>query len=250
MRPLFLLLYLLPVAGHTQSLTGSFIGHAHNDYEHTQPLYQALGYGFESIEVDVFNKGGQLVVGHNPYAVGRKPSLEELYFAPLRQLVKKREGTLWLLVDLKKYNEELMELLHVLCEQYEDILMTRNDSVGTKPVQVILSGNYPRAEVMANEKFRFFFIDGRFPELASYNAKLVPMVSANFTQYCWYRGNGPITRNEAEEILGLVAQAHAKGMKVRFWRTEDNENVWETLKRLGVDVIGVDDLVGFTAYRN
>ncbi|MEL6534353.1 MAG: hypothetical protein AAFQ98_03015 [Bacteroidota bacterium] len=250
MRSLSLFLVLLPTLGFAQSLTGTFIGHAHNDYEHTQPLLQSLGYGFESIEVDIFQKRGELVVGHNPYSLGGKPTLEELYFRPLSNLVKNREGTLWLLVDLKKYHPDMLELLHLLCIRYEDMLMSRTDSVGSRPVQIILSGNYPRAEIMANERYCFFFIDGRFPELDSYDAKLVPMVSASFTEYCWYRGKGPITRNEAEEILSLVEQAHAKGIRVRFWRTADNENVWETLRILGVDVIGVDDLVGFTAYRN
>jgi len=40
--------------------------HAHNDYEHARPLFDALDHGFMSVEVDVFLINNQLLVGHDP----------------------------------------------------------------------------------------------------------------------------------------------------------------------------------------
>ena len=38
--------------------------HAHNDYEHTRPLLDALDHGFTSVESDVWLVNGELLVAH------------------------------------------------------------------------------------------------------------------------------------------------------------------------------------------
>ncbi|HET6325009.1 MAG TPA: hypothetical protein VFG04_09940, partial [Planctomycetaceae bacterium] len=38
--------------------------HAHNDYEHKRPLFDALDQGLCSVEADIFLVDGQLLVGH------------------------------------------------------------------------------------------------------------------------------------------------------------------------------------------
>ncbi|CAN5909544.1 hypothetical protein BH11GEM2_BH11GEM2_29360 [soil metagenome] len=39
--------------------------HAHNDYEHTRPLAEALEHGFTSVEADIWLVDGQLLVAHD-----------------------------------------------------------------------------------------------------------------------------------------------------------------------------------------
>ena len=39
--------------------------HAHNDYEHNRPLYDALDHGFTSVESDVWLVDGELLVAHD-----------------------------------------------------------------------------------------------------------------------------------------------------------------------------------------
>ena len=39
--------------------------HAHNDYEHTRPLQDALDHGFTSVEADVWLVDGELRVVHD-----------------------------------------------------------------------------------------------------------------------------------------------------------------------------------------
>jgi len=57
--------------------------HAHNDYEHTRPLLDALESKFESVEADLWLDGTDLGVSHNgaPF----KGSLKSLYLDPLAE---------------------------------------------------------------------------------------------------------------------------------------------------------------------
>src|ERR1700736_6125439 len=41
--------------------------HAHNDYEHPRPLFDALAHGFCSVEADIYLRSNQLLVGHLPW---------------------------------------------------------------------------------------------------------------------------------------------------------------------------------------
>src|SRR5437660_11055239 len=83
-------------------------GHAHNDYEHTRPLFDALDQGFCSVEADVFLVGDKLLIGHTQVSLRPERTLEALYLDPLRERVKANGGRLykygppaWLLIDVK-----------------------------------------------------------------------------------------------------------------------------------------------------
>src|ERR1035438_1623592 len=66
--------------------------HAHNDYEHKRPLFDALDRGFCSVEADVHLVDGQLLVAHNRFQVKRGATLQALYLDPLSQRVQKNGG--------------------------------------------------------------------------------------------------------------------------------------------------------------
>jgi hypothetical protein len=66
--------------------------HAHNDYLHDHPLFDALDHGFTSVEADVFMVDGTLLVGHDRFALKPERTLESLYLAPLRERVRKNNG--------------------------------------------------------------------------------------------------------------------------------------------------------------
>ena len=58
--------------------------HAHNDYEHNRPLFDALDHGFTSVEADVFLVDGKLLVGHDREALKPERTLDSLYLAACR----------------------------------------------------------------------------------------------------------------------------------------------------------------------
>src|SRR5205807_5564118 len=82
--------------------------HAHNDYEHKRPLFDALDNGFCSVEADVFLVDGELLVAHTRKEVKPERTLEKLYLDPLRKRIKANGGkvypggpTIFLLIDVK-----------------------------------------------------------------------------------------------------------------------------------------------------
>src|SRR6266852_3381345 len=82
--------------------------HAHNDYEHQRPLFDALERGFCSVEADVYLVDGQLQVAHTRQDLKPERTLEKLYLDPLRQRIRANGGSvypggpaIYLLVDVK-----------------------------------------------------------------------------------------------------------------------------------------------------
>jgi hypothetical protein len=73
--------------------------HAHNDYEHDRPLYDALDHRFKSVEADIWLVDGELVVAHDaedvPQAAEQGRTLRSLYLEPLRQRVKQNRGSVY-----------------------------------------------------------------------------------------------------------------------------------------------------------
>src|SRR5215831_8197157 len=69
--------------------------HAHNDYEHKRPLFDALEHGFCSVEADIYLVDGKLLVAHNPWQVKPNLTLQSLYLDPLRERVKKNGGRVY-----------------------------------------------------------------------------------------------------------------------------------------------------------
>src|SRR5689334_20191104 len=62
--------------------------HAHNDYEHPRPLFDALDHRFGSVEADIFLVGDQLLIGHTVDDLDPSRTLESLYLDPLARIVK------------------------------------------------------------------------------------------------------------------------------------------------------------------
>ena len=82
--------------------------HAHNDYWHDRPLWDAFAHGFRSVEVNVFLKDGQLLVGHAPDELRADRTLDSLYLRPLSgrfaepaEAFPADDGPFTLLVDVK-----------------------------------------------------------------------------------------------------------------------------------------------------
>jgi len=69
--------------------------HAHDDYEHKRPLFDALECGFCSVEADVWLVKGQLLVAHVPVQWNTERTLEKLYLDPLRDRAKAGRGKIF-----------------------------------------------------------------------------------------------------------------------------------------------------------
>lgn len=236
--------------------------HAHNDYEHERPLYDALSHGFTSVEADVWLVDGELLVAHDLVDVDPAKTLESLYLDPLEDLTRGRgrsvypgwDGSLQLLIDIKSDGESTYAAVHEALAEHAR-LMTRSvhGKVRTGPVTAVISGNRP-LETMRAQPVRYAFYDGRSGDLGSgLPANLMPLVSDNWTKLFTWQGVGQMPAAERERLHAFVDQAHAAGYRVRFWATPDQpgaarEAVWTELAAAGVDHINTDDLPALDAF--
>jgi len=219
------------------------ISHAHNDYEKPLPLWNALQHDFGSIEIDIARLDSSLIVTHTLDSLYFKPTLEELYFEPLVSYLDTATTSLWLLVDLKRFDYQTLDLLHEIVSKNEHLFLRRSDPEGSKPLQIILSGSMPRREIMNSAKYIYFFIDGRIEHLGQgYATSSMPLISANFSQISTWNGVGEMSETDQQLLRSIVDRVIGENKKLRFWKTVDSEIVWEALIALGVHVIGTDEV--------
>jgi hypothetical protein len=237
--------------------------HAHNDYEHDRPLFDALEHGFTSVEADVWLVDGELRVAHDLEDARPGATLESLYLDPLEDLVHsqpghsvypKWDGSLQLLIDIKSEGEATYAAIEQELAKHRDIMSRyTNGNVKTGPVTAVISGNRPLATMQAQGR-RFSFYDGRSADLTSgMPAGLMPLASDNWTKLFTWQGVGPMPEAERAKLQAHVAEAHANGYRVRFWATPDvpgdaREAVWTELADAGVDHINTDDLAGLQQF--
>src|SRR4051794_6488814 len=128
------LLVLLAVFGRFDQARSSEVvplenAHAHNDYEHARPLFEALNQGFTSVEADVFPVGGDLQVGHDDKSLKPTRTLEGLYLKPLGERVRRNGGHVYsrasrffLLIDIKDKPQETYRILQRVLPRYSEML--------------------------------------------------------------------------------------------------------------------------------
>jgi glycerophosphoryl diester phosphodiesterase len=235
--------------------------HAHNDYEHTRPLYDALDHGFKSVEADIWLVDGELIIAHDPedvpQAVQDGRTLEALYLEPLRETLEQNGGSVYagdphyftLLIDIKSEAVPTYLALHEELRRYRDILTTFGPTgVKDGAVTAIVSGNRPR-ELMLQQRVRYAAYDGRMTDLGvTTDPAFMPLISDNWTRHFTWMGKGPMPEEEREKLRTIVETAHANGQRVRFWATPEDEDVWRELLAAGVDYINTDDLAGLQAF--
>lgn len=235
--------------------------HAHNDYKHDRPLFDALAHGFTSVEADIFLVDDDLYVAHDRREITADRTLRLLYLNPLRERIRQNGGRVYpngpeftLLIDIKTAAVPTYKTLDRILAEYRDILTSfgpngRND----KAVLAIVSGNRP-FELMASQEVRYAGYDGRLTDLESdAPADLIPMISDNWTRHFTWNGTGRMPAKERRKLREIVQTAHKKGRRVRFWATPDNpsparEAVWRELVSVDIDLINTDDLKGLQQF--
>jgi hypothetical protein len=226
--------------------------HAHNDYEHTRPLFDALEHGFCSVEADIHLVEGKLLVAHNRAEVKPNHTLQSLYLEPLRELVRKNGGRVYpngpevtLLIDIKSSWPTTYPVLREVLRQYSDILSTfEAGRKNTNAIIAIITGERSR-DMFGGEVIRYAALDGDLTDLdSSAPADLIPWISSNWSASFKWRAKGVFPNDERTKLQEIVAKAHHHGRRVRFWGAPDNAVFWRELLANKVDLINTDDLEG------
>ena len=257
---------LLPLSSCRSHVAGSHVtplsrAHAHNDYEHDRPLYDALDHGFNSVEADIFLVDDDLYVAHKRRDITSERTLRRLYLEPLKKRIMENGGHVYpngpqftLLIDIKTGAVETYEALDRILAEYRGIFTSFGpNGRSDKAVLAIITGNRPR-KFMESQKLRYAGCDGRLTDLESeYSADLIPMISDNWKKYFKWNGTGEMPVKEHDRLREIVQKAHEKGRRVRFWSTPDNplparESLWREFLSAGVDLINTNDLEGLRQF--
>ena len=261
---LFLLLLLQPIvcgAVSFDTLTVPYPAHAHNDYMHERPLFDALESGFRSIEADVFTLGDSLYVAHDRKDIRQGRTLRALYLEPLSEYIADEGGAIYdssypliLLVDIKDNGLSSYKLMDRILNEFRDILCKVDQEAYVRgSLMVVVSGNRPM-EYMMKQTQRFAFVDGRLKDLEEeYSPLLMPLISDRWTKHFSWMGKGKMPQEEKERLRSYVQQAHENGQLIRFWATHDQpgeqrDAFWTELLEAGVDLINTDDLGGLREF--
>ena len=246
------LLFLLPTQTPTfRPAPPLHQGHSHNDYWRPHPLYDALQLGFKSVEADVFLIDTTLQVGHELAALRRTNTLQSLYLDPLRQMQQAhggfytQPGELWLFVDFKNDGPATYARLRRVLARYRDLLSTPSHP-RPNGVRVILTGGYPRAEVLADPD-ALVFLDGQPTDLGPANAARICTINGDWATYFKWNGLGPMPAAEAARLRAWNDQAQRTGQKIRFWNlpaatSAQRRAVWAALLRYPAVLVGANEL--------
>lgn len=236
--------------------------HAHNDYEHERPLYDALDHGFTSVEADVWLVDGELLVAHDRVDVQPGRTLESLYLDPLERRARNHGGDIYpawdgvfqLLIDVKSEATPTYRAIDAELREHRKIMTSYSQgTVRADAVTAVISGNRD-LQLMQAQKKRFAGYDGRLADLdAGLPATDMPLVSDNWTRHFTWQGIGPMPEAERQKLRDIVARAHEAGYRVRFWATPDMDGpardaVWQELLDADVDHINTDDLAGLEQF--
>ncbi|MER6714995.1 phosphatidylinositol-specific phospholipase C/glycerophosphodiester phosphodiesterase family protein [Streptomyces sp. NPDC000877] len=237
--------------------------HAHNDYEHPRPLFDALDHRFGSVEADIHLVGDQLLVAHDPEDLDPARTLESLYLDPLAARVRANRGcvyrgyrgSLQLLIDIKTEGASTYLELDRHLRRYRHLFTTyAHGRVHRGPVTAVISGDRAARAPMEAQPVRHAFYDGRLTDLGSQApASFIPLISDNWTLNFTWQGVGAFPDAERQKLRGIVAAAHRRGQKVRFWATPDlagpaRDALWSELLAADVDHLNTDDLAGLEAF--
>lgn len=229
----------IPHQGHPEA-------HAHNDYEHKRPLFDALEQGFSSVEADVWLIKGELYVKHNkPLNLSATPTLEELYLQPLSQIFEERKSGLYenldrpffLMIDIKSDAASTYKVLKDKLQAYRPIL-----SGDKPPLLIFLSGNRP-IELVKVETDPLVGIDGRPDDLKKgYSPAFMPVISQRFSKIIKWNGKSPISPEQFAVLQALANTCHEEGKMLRLWASPESKLCWEQLREAGIDLINTDEL--------
>ncbi|MFC0185946.1 alkaline phosphatase [Pseudarcicella hirudinis] len=220
--------------------------HAHNDYLHALPFYEAYALGYGMIEADVFLQGNDLVVAHEKYSIKPERTLSRLYIEPLINQINLNEGKpykngqrLQLLIDIKEDGLNALKKLEEILKPYRKYFDLQNNP---DAVQIIISGDMPKYSEF-NQFDSIFFFDGRPGQNYSPESfRRVALISTSISTFTRWNGKGLITAPQYSKIKAFVDSVHTIGKEIRFWGVPNSRTAYMAMIKFGVDYIGTDQL--------
>lgn len=227
--------------------------HSHNDYKNEIPFRMAYSNHFGSIEVDVFEKNGQLYVAHEQSEISELRTLDSLYLQPVEKTFRdngnkawsNNKGTYQLMIELKSSVEPALSVLCKKISQYADVFDWEKNP---DAVHVVITGNTPLPADFSKYPTYISF-DGTINQTYTpTQLNRIGLFSQNLNDFTNWNGKGSITVNERKRLVAVIDSVHSLNKEIRFWNTADHINTWKTLMDLGVDYINTDRISALANY--
>ncbi|WP_226789217.1 alkaline phosphatase [Polaribacter reichenbachii] len=211
--------------------------HSHNDYKQSMPFWNAFANGATSFEADIFLKDNNLYVAHDLKDIHPSKTLENLYLKPLENVLKpeyQQDKKLILLIDIKSEAVATLARLITTLKAHPAIISNKN-------IQIIISGNRPKALNYVNyPEYIFFDYQELGTEVASEIWHKIGMVSLNFKRFSEWNGKGRLTHDDEKRVAAVISKAKNTYKPFRFWASPDSKRAWRVLSEMGVDIINTD----------
>lgn len=244
------LLFIAVASGNAQQVIQH--GHAHNDYMHKRPLFEALESGFTSIEIDVFLHNNDLIVSHMATGLDKKMDIEEEYLKPIQKIIRENGGQVYknyagpviFMIDIKTSADPTYAKLKEILDRYKDILAvySHDSLIKAGPIHILLSGSKPYDKLLS-EQTSYATLDGDIKNIKEPKYRsTITRYSDPWGLYFTWTGVGPIPEEEKERLDTLVRDIHQQGKQIRFYGAPDKEAVWRVLLNAHVDWVSTDKL--------
>ncbi|MBC8088956.1 MAG: hypothetical protein H7Z40_16955 [Phycisphaerae bacterium] len=236
--------------------TAALRAYAHNDYNNTHPLYDAVAFGYRGVEADVYLVDGVLRVAHDRKSATGAPALDTLYLIPIRDLLARCGPTIvagamqpfLLNLEIKEASNETLQVLLTSLSSVADLMRSSTGQALEARLIVTLVGyagtdrpphlvTFPGVACKANTPARL---------VHCVNTPGTAMVSVDYgkTQGRWWT-------LDAERVRWLAAlraaQAASPNLMIRVFNVPSHRETYLELLHAGVDLIGTKDLAGTAA---
>jgi alkaline phosphatase len=242
---------LIPVKAQYSTLNA----HSHNDYANEIPFSMAYNNHFGSIEADIWEVNGDLLVAHNRSDINPERTLDVLYIQPIVNLVRTNMGKAWndhystfqLMIDLKTATEPTLSTLVTMLKKYPDVF---DPGVNENAIRIVITGNRPDPSEFSKYP-DFIYFDGLIDQ--KYNEQQlmrIALFSENLKNITSWNGEGSIIEKEKIRLQNVIDSVHSLNKKVRFWNAPDNVTAWDTFIKMGIDYINTDHINELAEYLN
>ena len=226
------------------------IGHSHNDFAQSKPLETALEEGYSSVEVDVTDRGGEVSVVH--LGVWTYGTLKTMYLDRLQRLVDEKGSvygdgkkfTLW--IEMRPFitGPPIVPFLRKLLASYPMFTVFGKSGKIVRPgaVEAVLINNFSRDYFQGRDTAPACLGTSGVDTTSDPNEPFECWSYLNWGRYFEWNGEGEMPAGELGRLKMLQQQAHARGLRTRFWGVPDTTNFWKRARTMPFDIVGTDNL--------